>query len=123
MKVEIPLLLPKEANPNWRGSWQAKAKATKVFREAAFYCAVNARLDGVGPFHKARLKITLVVPSQRYFRDPDNTLASLKPALDGCVDAQLIKDDSDVNLLIQLPILWVVDKEKAPLTILEFEEV
>jgi len=126
MRVEIPALLPKEANPNWRGHWSKKAKAVKEFREMAMYCAINA-YEGVIPvgvmYVKAKVAVTLVIPDRRYYRDPDNALASLKPAIDGCVDAGVILGDDDKHLRYKLPITYRINRQEAPKTILDFEEL
>lgn len=122
MRVEIPMLPARELNPNYKGHWSRRAKAARELKEAAFYCASNAaNLQGVR-FSKAKVSITFVVPSWRYIKDPDNALACLKPAIDGCVAAGLIPDDDDKHLSYMLPIMWQRDKEKAPMMILEFKE-
>jgi len=123
MKIEIPMLVPKETNPNWRGHWVQKYKATKSFRDAAHICYLADNRGEPPFFKKASLAITLIIPSRRYIRDPDNAIASLKPAIDGCVDAGVILGDDDEHLVYKLPIMYQIDKEKAPMTILEFEEV
>jgi len=127
LKVEIPCLPPKEANPNWRGFWAKKAKAVKEFREMAMYCAINGcrgmpQVYGV-MYVKAEVAIILVIPDRRYYRDPDNALASLKPAIDGCVDAGIILGDDDKHLRCKLPITYRINRQEAPKTILEFEEL
>ena len=123
MRVEIPALPPKETNPNWRGHWGARAKSVKEFRQMAFYCAVSAHLGEFVCYVKAEVEITLVIPDRRYFRDPDNALASLKPAIDGCVDAGIILGDDDKHLQYKLPIMYQLNRAEAPKTILEFREI
>lgn len=121
--VEIPSLPPKESNPNFRGHWGAKARAVKEFREMAMYCGIDA-CKGMPPgFFKAVVGITLVVKDARYYRDPDNMVASLKPAIDGCVDAGIIMGDDDEHLEYKLPIMYEVNREEAPKTILEFSQI
>lgn len=122
LKIEIPSLLPKETNPNWRGHFAKKAKAVKEFREMAMYCAINAT-EGNPPWYvKAEVSVTLVIADMRYYRDPDNALASLKPAIDGCVDAGVILGDDDKHLRYKLPITYRINRQEAPKTILEFKE-
>ena len=72
---------------------------------------------------KAEVSVTFVIRDRRGYKDIDNALASLKPAIDGCVDAGVIPDDSDECLSYRLPIMYEVNKERAPMTILEFREV
>ena len=123
LKIEIPGLPPKEANPNFRGFWAKKAKAVKESRQMALLCAINAS-EGRPPWYvKAEVSITLVIADMRYYRDPDNALASLKPAIDGCVDAGVILGDDDRHLRYKLPISYRINRQEAPKTILEFEEL
>ena len=123
MKVEIPALPPKEANPNWRGHWTTKARVVRDFREMAMYCGMNACELTPPRFSKAEVAVTLIIADMRYYRDPDNALASLKPAIDGCVDALIILGDDHNHLKYKLPIMYQVNRQEAPKTILEFEEV
>ena len=120
MRIEIPMLPPNECNPNWRGHWSQRYKASKSFRDAAHICYLAGSQRVAEPFLKAECSITLFIPSRRYIRDPDNAIASLKPAIDGCIDAGVIQGDDDEHLSYRLPIMYVIGKEKAPMTILEF---
>ena len=122
VRIVIPMLPPKECSPNWRGHWTKKAKAVQLYRAAAKYCALNASESTRPGYEKAEVSISLVVRDSRYYRDPDNMVASLKPAIDGCVDAGIIRDDSDEHLRYRVPITYVIDKDLAPETILEFNE-
>ncbi len=117
--VNIPMLPPEEVSPNYHGELRAKMSATKAWREAAYYCARQA-CPGVFPnYEKAVVKVTFQVPSQVYIKDDDNAIASVKPALDGCVLAGIVCDDSPEHLRI-LPVVWDIDKGKDKATILEF---
>ncbi|MBA7586489.1 hypothetical protein ES708_28491 [subsurface metagenome] len=109
--------------PDYHGHWSRRAKAARELREAAGYCASVERKRWLDYHEKAELSITFVVRDASYYKDPDDALASLKPAIDGCVDAGVILDDSSEHLSYRLPIMYVVDKEKAPMTILDFKEV
>ena len=120
--VEIPLLPPKEVSPNYHGELRAKMRATKAWREAAYYCARNA-CPGVFPnYEKALLRITYQVPSQVYIKDDDNAIASAKAALDGCVLAGIVCDDSPEHLRV-LQVVWDIGKNKDKATIFEFIEL
>ena len=123
IRVEIPDLPPKEANPNWRGHWGKRARAVKEFRAMAMYCVLSTMRGPFTTYKKARVEVTLVIPDRRYFRDPDNALASLKPAIDGCADAGVIQGDDQDHLKYKLPIVYQIDRHEAPKTILEFEEL
>uniref|UniRef100_A0A6H2A434 Uncharacterized protein n=1 Tax=viral metagenome TaxID=1070528 RepID=A0A6H2A434_9ZZZZ len=119
IKVEIPCALPNATNPNWKGHWAVRAKAVKQFRADAYFAALVWGARKEPPYKKATVTITLIVPDKRYIRDPDNALASLKPAIDGCVDAGIIKDDDDLSFK---PVIYEIDRGRAPLIILEFHE-
>jgi len=123
MKICIPMLPGRELNLNYHGHWSRKAKAAREFREAVGWCAKVERRRWLQGHERAELSITFVVRDARYYKDPDNAIASLKPAIDGCVDAGVIQGDDDEHLCYRLPILYQIDKEKAPMTILEFKEV
>ena len=117
--VTIPQLPPKECSPNFHGALREKMSATKAWREAAYYCARQA-CPGVFPnFEKAVVRITFQVPSRAYIKDDDNAIASVKPALDGCVIANIVRDDSPKHLRI-LQVMWDINKAKEKATILEF---
>lgn len=117
--VNIPMLPPKEVSPNYHGGLRAKMSATKAWRAAAYYCARNA-CPGVFPnYDKAAVRVTYQVPSQAYVKDDDNAIASVKAALDGCVLAGIVCDDSPEHLRI-LQVVWEIGKSKDKATILEF---
>jgi len=126
MRVEVAQLPPVEYSPNWRGHWTDRHKAGKVYHDAAYYCCVDARNRGYRegmsfPFTKARLDLTFVFPEYRR-RDWDNLLSQFKPGLDAIVDAGLLLDDDAKHLEIgKVDIL--VDQKRAPLTIIDLEEL
>ncbi len=120
MKIIIPMLPDKALSPNARVHWSVKHRATQSFRNAAFVCALEGSRFAHPGYDKAEVSMTLVIPSRRYIKDPDNMLASLKSAIDGCVDAGIIKDDSDEHLRYKLPIMYEIDKTKTSGIILEF---
>ena len=123
MRIEIPMLPPKECSPNYHGELRAKMSATKAWREAAYYCARQA-CPGIFPnYEKAVVKVTFQVPSRAYVKDGDNAISSCKSALDGCVLAGIVCDDSPEHLRIILPVAWDIDKAKDKATILEFIEL
>ena len=119
IRIEIPYLPPKALSPNSRSHWATKARASKSARRDAYLCAQATRADGQGRFIVASLKITITVKDQRYVMDTDNALASCKPFIDGCVDAAIVPNDDPSHLMIR-SVEYVVDKTKAPMTVLEF---
>jgi len=123
MRIEVPMLPPRELNPNWHGHWAKKARATEAYKKAVYYSALHYLTPFVPQFKKAEVKITFVIRDKRGYKDADNAIASLKPAIDACVMAGVIPDDSDEYLQYRLPIMYQVDRDRAPITILEFKEV
>jgi hypothetical protein len=107
LRIELSGLPPRECSPNWRGHWAIKARHVAEYREttrivARSYLEAYRRrggtragttvVFGTAPDH-ATMHVTFVVPDNRR-RDKTNLAASFKPALDGLVDAGIIKDDS-----------------------------
>ena len=126
MRIEVPFLPPVEYSPNSRGCWISKHKDGKVYHDAVFYCCVDARnrgyLKGLSfPFVRAKLNLTVVFAELR-LRDEDNLLARFKPGLDAVVDSGVILAD-DVEHLEIGQVEVVVDPERAPLTIIELDEI
>ncbi len=124
MRIEVPFLPPVEYSPNSREFWAGKHKAGKIYHDAVFYCCVDARNRGFReglsfPFVKAKLNLTVAFAELRT-RDEDNLLARFKPGLDAIVDSCLILGD-DVEHLEIGRVEVVVDRERAPLTIIELE--
>lgn len=94
MNVQIELPFPPRAlSPNSRFHWRAKARAVAHYREACGWAGKEA-LQSLPPAFRGplsppvRAEVTFLVPN-RQRRDPDNLMASLKPAWDGLVDAGL----------------------------------
>ena len=88
---------PKELSPNARLHWAKLAKAKKAYRAE---CALQARIQGVGPAKAQKLHLALVFypPTRRAF-DLDNALARMKSGLDGLATVLGI-DDSQWSLSI-----------------------
>ncbi len=123
MRVEIPMLPSRFLSPNYHGDGSRRAKAARELREAASYCALAERKRWLDYHEKAELSITFVVRDARYYKAPDDALATLKPAIDGCVDAGVITSDNGEHLSYRLPIMYEINKKKAPMTILDFKEM
>jgi len=121
IRVEIPFLPPAELDPNWRGHWSKRARAARQYRRDAMLCALDAGNISATAFQRAELDVTIIVADLRHIRDTDNLMASLKPAIDGCIDAGIIQDDNPDCLIYHTP-AYEVDKERSPLTILEFRK-
>ena len=121
IRLEIPMLPSPELNPNARVHWVERHKAARDFRKVAWAIAYNANPAHDVMFDKAKIKVTLVYPSHQVTPDPDNLITMLKPALDGIVDAKIIPNDTKEDVRYVLPMFYEVDRQRAPLTIMEVE--
>jgi hypothetical protein len=123
MRIEVPLLPGEELSPNARAHWSDRHQAAVVFFNAVYYSCVDA-INRSGqvrrPYPKARLNLTFVFSQERK-RDRDNLISMFKPGLDAIVQAGLLEDDDSRHLEIG-EVKVEVDKERAPLTIIELQE-
>jgi len=76
-----------------KGSWLAKTAATKAARESGFILTKNELMTSPKIAGPVQLEIVFTVPNRRR-RDLLNMAHSLKPYVDGVVDAGGIEDDS-----------------------------
>lgn len=129
MRIEVNQLPPISASPNWRGHWSKRYQDGRVYQAAVYYECIDIRnrlqrlpwRPGIPPFKKARLDLTFVFPYKRRF-DEDNLRARFKPGQDALVQAGLIEGDTMENLVMG-KVEVQVDRARAPLTIIELEEV
>ncbi len=129
MRIEVNQLPPAECSPNARIHWSERYQAAEIYQGAVFYECVDARnrlerlpwRPGFPSFQKPRVNLTFVFPNYRK-RDEDNLRARFKPGLDAIVQARLVEDDS-IDILDLGKITVEVDKERAPLTIIDIEEM
>ena len=120
-RLEIPMLPGPELNPNARVHWSERHRAARDLRKAAWATGYNQNPEHDILFQRARVRVTLVYQCGQVMPDPDNAVAMLKPALDGAVDAKIIPDDDAKHVRYILPFQYQVDRERGPLTIMEFE--
>ena len=131
LRIEVPALPPKECNPNWRGHWSERQRASNEFKRSVFYCAIDARnrdeeailrrkSGEYYTFDKAKIDLTFIFPTIRG-RDEDNLRAQFKPGLDALVMANFILDDTP-EYLVTGDIKVDVDKDRAPMTVIELTE-
>jgi len=75
-------------------NWHQRGREAKVWRSAANYAARAAYADSMlgGSMKPVRIDVTFFY-RQRRVRDRMNMVASLKPVVDGLVDACIIPDD------------------------------
>ena len=123
IRIEVSQLPPPEYSPNWRGHWAQRYQAETVYGNAVYYSSVDARNRASlwQPFTKARLDLTFVFPYRRV-RDEDNLRARFKPGQDALVQAGLLVGDSPDSLTMG-KVTVEVDRKRAPLTIIELEDV
>ena len=91
MSVTIRLSLPpKGLHAHNKGSWKSKAGPTRRYREEAFVVALGSKRKFK---RRAVLSIDFYWPDLRR-RDSLTAAQGLKPAIDGLVDAKMIRDDN-----------------------------
>lgn len=97
---EFQLPLTKPLSLNDRGHWSARARQIKEVRDASFLLAKHHKI----PMGLGRIKVTLTYhPRDARRRDSDNLVATLKPVVDGLVQARIIPDDTDEYLEPTMP--------------------
>lgn len=114
-RIEIPMLPTRAMNPNGRAHWAVRRRDTEPFKQAIAIQTKRLR------FQKVIITVTFVVRDKRR-RDGDNFLASLKGAFDTLVHEGVVKDDS-AEYVSYAPVVFVVDRERAPMTIIKLQEV
>jgi len=122
LRIEVPLLPPASLSPNARVNWRFEWRDKRIYGEAVFYYAIDARnrSDDYTPFEVARIDIELVYPVKR-IRDVDNAIASFVSGQNSLVRAGILKGD-DHNHLHWGNVMLTVDKDRAPLTIITLTE-
>ena len=137
IRLEIPMLPPRALSPNASRAmhWGQKARIKTTWQSAVYYAGLDYR-DAM--FQKATLAITCCIKTRSSIMDTDNVLTACKPAIDmltarlrgvnlkrgdpGRQGLCIIVDDSPDILEIKLPVNWIVDKERAPMTVFTVEE-
>lgn|GEM_PF-4737016 len=111
LRIQIPGRPP---TPNARfGNRYAQASETKRWRRTAWAIALDVvNRSGWRAPAKARLTITFIVPDHRP-RDTDNLVSSVKPLIDGLVDAKALVGDRSTVLEWAAPIIDVVRNASA----------
>lgn len=86
-----------ELSPNYRGFWRKVAEAKRIYRQACYVLARNAKDC------KTAYPLTAPITAHVVFYiqkgrgpDVDNALASLKSGVDGIQDAGVIANDRDI---------------------------
>lgn len=116
--IKLPLPDP-ILNPNSRAHWAPKAKAKKLYREAAYWATVAAKRKAkpapyLAGMEHANSQLIFHFKDRR-LRDRDNLLASMKSAFDGIVDSGLLIDDAG---LIHWPVIIAKPDKAQPRVII-----
>lgn len=93
--VEVPGI-PPSPNQTRREHWARRAAAAKRWKHDAYLAAVAVRNVHRGsgfPLQAAKVRC-VIVATTGVRRDPDNAIASMKPLIDGIVEAGVLADDS-----------------------------
>lgn len=85
---------------NDRMHWAPKAKLTAAWRQAAAIGAGRSFL--AKPSERSTVRVTFPVTQNRR-RDPHNAIATVKPIVDGFVDAGIWPDDTDEWVIVLDP--------------------
>lgn len=109
--IRFPRPTPSLLSMNDRGHWRKHNSAIRAWREAAWAEATRQRHSYI--VTPAMVCVTLDVPDKRR-RDPANYFATVKPIVDGLVDAGWWPDDTPEWVTVVEPILRVV---KGPLMV------
>jgi crossover junction endodeoxyribonuclease RusA len=113
----LPLHLTRPLNLNDRAHWRVKAARVAEVRTATAWAAKNAKIPPLARF-TAELHYA---PRDSRRRDPENLIATLKPAVDGLIDAGVAPDDCPPFYVTTIPVidkptggagrLWLVVRE------------
>lgn len=110
----VELALPaKGLSPNASkgSSRKSKSGTVKLHRDKSGWAfKVAMRNASVGKLESVSIRAVFYF-NKNARRDAGNAMASLKPAVDGMVDAGLLRDDS-YRRLTELPPLFLVDKAR-----------
>ena len=96
MTVTISLAVSRDVllTSNHRTHWATKARHTRVIRDMAW---ILAKAERVRLMPAATLEVVTKWPDRRV-RDAENIAPTSKAAVDGCVQAGLLTDDSSQYL-------------------------
>jgi crossover junction endodeoxyribonuclease RusA len=103
-KLNLPLVVPLSANdppPTSRGARMGRSEKVKAFRHAAFVLAQKA---GIPRLERFTVVLHWQPPTNRR-RDVENYFPTLKPCVDGLVDAGVAPDDTPAYYVSSTPVL------------------
>lgn len=97
-EFQLPILTPLSLND--RLHWRVKAEKVAELRQMGWGLAKHHKL----PKGMQRIRVTLIYrPRDRRRRDVDNLVATLKPLIDGLVDARIVRDDTPEHIQLDMP--------------------
>jgi crossover junction endodeoxyribonuclease RusA len=104
-QLRLPLVRPLTLNS--RQHWAAKARDVKALRDATCLLARQARIPRCD-----HIAVGLVYyPPNLRRRDPHNITLTLKPAVDGLVDAGVVEDDDAAYVTVYTPVIAEPDPD------------
>jgi Holliday junction resolvase RusA-like endonuclease len=115
--VELPIGM-QLINANDRDHWRKSAGKTATIRSVA-----RGQAKGIPRLGKVKIKVIYYAPDNRR-RDTTNLFPSVKAAVDGIVDAGVLKDDSD-KFVVGYEILrgsYNIPKGQLTIEIIEVDE-
>lgn len=121
--ITIPSLPPASASKNSRAHWaKQRADARNYRREVTLECLSQHQPGSIPNFdtNRRRLDLTFIFKDQRE-RDEDNLRGRFKAGQDALVDTGFLFGDS-TEYLVTGDLKILVDKDRAPLTIIEIED-
>lgn len=135
--IKVPLLVPRILTPNRsrEAHWGTVAKAKTNFQRMVYLYALDAKQryfidhgEEWEPLDRALLFLTFVIKNSHYVMDDDNAIAGWKHGRDvlqvntlGKIQgAGIYKNDRGVRVG---RLMWQVNKEQAPMTIIEVREI
>ena len=101
LRIDLPPAMPL-LSLNDRIHHMSRSKITKLIRIEA---AKAAKAQSFLPFRKARIRVIFRAPDNRR-RDfiSGNLISSVKPAIDGLVDAGVLRDDRD-GIIVEMSLV------------------
>ena len=117
MRLELGHLPDRDLNPNKRLHHMQLYRAKRQAKDEAMALVLEQGRPDI-PYEKAHITITWVAKDKRR-RDPDNLFASMKPYIDGLVEAGLIADDSAMHVSYTLR----YERGEKDNTVIEVDEV
>lgn len=115
--IALPFTTP-PLSLNDRGHWATKARMVRDVRDTVHTLAQVTKIPAYG-----RILVELhYVPRDNRRRDADNLVATLKPCIDGLVDAGVVLDDSPQYVTWMPPIIDPADSNNPHLYLIVKEQ-